>query len=190
MKKDIYVVVGQYNRPPKAFAPTMGELVAQLRELGEVNVIDMPRIDSDDKVENDGAVYVHHYVCPNKEIKQADMRIKEIIRDIVHLGAKACFIDYGVDAAYRPLVKSIHAAIRTYGIKTYTLNKHIPFRLIRNIWMNIRFRIDEHKRRQHEEEELSHVEGFSGHGSMDGFRIHKIYEKQHQARKNVLELLK
>lgn len=55
--------------------------------------------------------------------------------------------------------------------------------------MNIRFRIDEHKRRQHEEEELSHVEGFSGHGSMDGFRIHKIYEKQHQARKNVLELL-
>ena len=56
--------------------------------------------------------------------------------------------------------------------------------------MNIRFRIDEHKRRQHEEEELSHVEGFSGHGSMDGFRIHKIYEKQHQARKNVLELLK
>ena len=112
-----------------------------------------------------------------------------MIWDIVHLGAKACFIDYGVDAAYRPLVKSIHAAIRTYGIKTYTFNKHIPFRLIRNIWMNIRFRIDEHKRRQHEEEELSHVEGFSGHGSMDGFRIHKIYVKQHQARKNVLELL-
>ena len=113
-----------------------------------------------------------------------------MIWDIVHLGAKACFIDYGVDAAYRPLVKSIHAAIRTYGIKTYTFNKHIPFRLIRNIWMNIRFRIDEHKRRQHEEEELSPVEGFSGHGSMDGFRIHKIYVKQHQARKNVLELLK
>ena len=56
--------------------------------------------------------------------------------------------------------------------------------------MNIRFRIDEHKRCQQEEEELSHVEGFSGHGSMDGFHIHKINEKQHQARKNVLELLK
>ena len=188
MKKDVYVVVGQYNHPSKACSFT--ELVAQLRELGEVNVIDMPRADSDDEVEKDGLVYVHHYVCPNKEIKQADMRIEEMIRDIAHLGAKACFIDYGVDAAYRALVKAIHTAMRTYGIKTYTLNKHIPFRLIRNMWMSIRFRIEEHKRYQHEAYEISQVEGFSGHGSMDGFRLSKIYEKQHQARKQVLELLR
>ena len=128
-----------------------------------------------------------HFILPDGSLDQTTnvQRMGEMIRDIVHLGAKACFIDYGVDAAYRPLVKSIHAAIRTYGIKTYTLNKHIPFRLIRNIWMNIRFRIDEHKRRQHEEEEISHVKGFSGHGSMDGFRIHKQFDAQRAERKRI-----
>ncbi len=64
------------------------------------------------------------------------------------------------------------------------------FKHTKRLIAEIRFQLDELKWEAKEEEELSHVEGFSGHGSMDGFRIHKIYEKQHQARKNVLELLK
>ena len=47
----------------------------------------------------------------------------------------------------------------------------------------IRFLLDELKWDAKEEEEISHVEGFSGHGSMDGFRIHKIFEARRAERK-------
>ena len=105
MKKDIYVVVGQYNLKSEDYSPLMKELVDNLCELGEVNVFDIPRADSKDEVENDEPLYVHHYLCPNKDITQADMRTEEMVRDIVHLGAKECFIDYGVDAVYQPVFR-------------------------------------------------------------------------------------
>ncbi len=49
----------------------------------------------------------------------------------------------------------------------------------------IRFLLDELKWDAKEEEEISHVEGFSGHGSMDGFRIHKISESRRAERKRL-----
>ena len=49
----------------------------------------------------------------------------------------------------------------------------------------IRFQLDELKWDKKEQEEISHVEGFSGHGSMDGFRIHKIFETQRAVRKRM-----
>lgn len=49
----------------------------------------------------------------------------------------------------------------------------------------IRFLLDELKWDKKEEEEISHVEGFSGHGSMDGFRIHKIFQSQRAERKRL-----
>ena len=47
----------------------------------------------------------------------------------------------------------------------------------------IRFLLDELKWDKKEQDAISHIEGFSGHGSMDGFRIHKIFETQRAERK-------
>ena len=48
-----------------------------------------------------------------------------------------------------------------------------------------RFLLDELKWDKKEEDAISHIEGFSGHGSMDGFRIHKIFEAQRAERKRM-----
>ena len=49
----------------------------------------------------------------------------------------------------------------------------------------IRFQLDELKWDKKEEDEISHVEGFSWHGSMDGFRIHKLFEAHRTVRKRM-----
>lgn len=45
------------------------------------------------------------------------------------------------------------------------------------------FLLDELKWDKKEEEAISHIDGFSGHGSMGGFRIHKIFEARRAERK-------
>ena len=45
------------------------------------------------------------------------------------------------------------------------------FKYTKRLIAEIRFRLDEQKWDAKEEEEIAKVEGFSGHGSMDGFRI-------------------
>ena len=188
MNKEIYVVVGQYNHKAETYSPLMKELVDNLRELCEVNVFDMLCSNSKDEVEKDEFLFVHHYARP-KDGKMED-RVWELVRDIMALSPKACFIDYDVEPEYRHFIELIHAAIKRYGIRIYTLNKRVPFRNVRNLCWDIRFWIDEQRRREYEDDEISQVEGYSGHGTMDGFRLFKIYEKQHKVRKHVLEMLK
>lgn len=59
------------------------------------------------------------------------------------------------------------------------------FKYTKRLIAEIRFLLDELKWDKKEEEEISHVEGFSGHGSMDGFRIHKQFEAQRANRKRL-----
>ena len=59
------------------------------------------------------------------------------------------------------------------------------FKYTKSLIAEIRFLLEELKWDAKEEEEISHVEGFSGHGSMDGFRIHKIFETQRTVRKRL-----
>ncbi len=59
------------------------------------------------------------------------------------------------------------------------------FKYTKRLIAEIRFQLDELKWDKKEQEEISHVEGFSGHGSMDGFRIHKIFETQRAKRKRL-----
>ena len=56
------------------------------------------------------------------------------------------------------------------------------FKYTKRLIAEIQFWIEELKWDAKEEEEISHVEGFSGHGSMDGFRIHKQFESQRAER--------
>ena len=59
------------------------------------------------------------------------------------------------------------------------------FKYTKRLITEIRFRLDELKWDAKEEEAISHVEGCSGHGSMDGFRIHKEFEAQRAERKRL-----
>ena len=59
------------------------------------------------------------------------------------------------------------------------------FKYTKRLISEIRFQLDELKWDTKEEEEISKVEGFSGHGSMDGFRVHKIFEDQRAERKRL-----
>lgn len=59
------------------------------------------------------------------------------------------------------------------------------FKYTKRLIAEIQFWIEELKWDAKEEEEISHVEGFSGHGSMDGFRIHKQFESQRAERKRL-----
>ena len=95
MDKEIYVIVGQYNHEQKDYTPLMKELVDNLRELCEVNVFDMLRPNSIDEVEKDEFLFVHHYARP-QDGKMED-RVWELVRDIMALSPKACFIDYDVE---------------------------------------------------------------------------------------------
>ena len=59
------------------------------------------------------------------------------------------------------------------------------FKYTKRLIAEIQFWIEELKWDAKEDEEISHVEGFSGHGSMDGFRIHKQFEAQRAERKRL-----
>lgn len=68
--------------------------------------------------------------------------------------------------------------------------KCIPFRWLRNWIWDIQFWWEEEKRHDKMEEEISQVEGYSGHGSMDGFRIYKQYMQEYEERKQQHNLRK
>lgn len=189
MNKLTFVVVGQYHHNPHKASTMLSEIIVNLRELGEVHVFDMPHTEFGDSVERDDSLFVHHYACPNGELQNAPLRVQEIVRDIAILGAKECYIDFDVDDTYQPVVVAIEAAMRKSGLMFYSLNKPVALRCIRNMSWDIRFRKYARERLKEEKYELSQVEGFSGHGSMDGFRLHKIYAKQHEVRKKLLKLI-
>ena len=189
MNKEIYVVVGQYNHQAEEYSPLLKDLVNNLRELGEVNVFDMPCPDSKDEVEKDEFLFVHHYARPEDE--NMENRVWEFVRDIMALSPKACFIDYSVEPEYHHFLKLIHAAIKRYGIRIYTLNKRVPFRHVRNLFWNIRFWCQELKLRNEEDAELDRIsditlqEGYGGHNTMEGFLYYKEMQRNRAARKRL-----
>ena len=103
MKQNVYVVVGQYNQKKNSSA--LNELIDCLKKLGEVNIFDVPTADSADSSEVNGSVIVHRYACPEKSIVNAAQRIPEIVRDLVHLGAKEYYLDYGVEKEHQSTIK-------------------------------------------------------------------------------------
>lgn len=129
MNQDYYVVIGQYRHKKQEASTTVKELITHLQVLGEVNVFDMPHTEFGDEMEYDDHLRVHHYTCPNGDVANASQRVQEMVRDIVLLGAKECYLDYGVADIYLPIVKSIHTALQKYRIKVYCLNKPTFFRL-------------------------------------------------------------
>ena len=188
MKQNVYVVVGQYNQKKNSSA--LNELIDCLKKLGEVNIFDMPTVDSVDSCEVNGSVIVHRYACPEKSVVNAAQRIPEIVRDLVHLGAKEYYLDYGVEKEYQSIIKLINNALRNYGVNVYTLNRRIPFRWLRNLIWDIQFQLKEWKLQEQEEKEIEQVEVGSGHGSMYGFTLYKKFEAEREERKRLHQLRK
>lgn len=183
MKQDVYVVIGKFI-PNEA--DVLNDLIGSLKQLGEINIFDMPTRDALDKVDCEGNVLTHHYACPENPLD----RTKEIVRDIVLLGAKEAYLDYGVPTEYQSILKMIDKALCTYGIKVYRLNKCTPLRWVRNIVWDIQFWIKEFKLQAKEENELEQVEVGSGHGSMHGFTLYKKFEAEREERKRLHQLRK
>lgn len=65
-----------------------------------------------------------------------------------------------------------------------------PFRAIRNLIWDIQFWWQELKLRENIDSEIEKVEGYSGHGSMNGFVVYKRFEQEHAERKRLHELRK
>ena len=121
MDKTSFVIVGQYSHAHKDQHPQLAALTADLSAKGEVNIFDMPRADGADSIERDGNVLVHHYLSPKGE--EPTVRLQEMVRDVVLMGAKEYYLDYGVEEAYQPVVRGVYAAMRTYGINPICLNR-------------------------------------------------------------------
>ena len=188
MKRDVYVVVGQYC--PERESCIQNELIDCLKQLGEVNIFDMPTADSADSGEVNDNIIVHRYACPEKSVANVAQRVPEIVRDLVHLGATEYYLDYGVEKEYQSIIKLINNALRNYGVQVYTLNRRTPFRWLRNLIWDIQFQLKEWKLQEQEEQEIEQVEGMSGHGSMHGFVLYKKFETAREERKRIHELRK
>lgn len=65
-----------------------------------------------------------------------------------------------------------------------------PYKFIRNLIWDIQFWWQELKLRENIDSEIEKVEGYSGHGSMNGFVIYKRFEQEHAERKRLHELRK
>ena len=188
MKKDVYVVVGQYS--PERKSCVLNELIDCLKQLGEVNIFDMPTADSADSGEVNDNIIVHRYACPERSVANVAQRVPEIVRDLVQLGAKEYYLDYGVEKEYQSTMKLIKNALSNYGVRVYIFNKRVPFRWLRNLIWDIKFQLGEWKLQEQEEQEIEQVEGMSGHGSMHGFVLYKKYEAARAGRKRLHELKK
>lgn len=70
------------------------------------------------------------------------------------------------------------------------LTKHAPFRWLCNLIGDIQFWWQELKLRENIDSEIEKVEGYSGHGSMNGFFVYKSFEQEHAERKRLHELRK
>ena len=87
-------------------------LVQELAKIHTVDVFDVPRIGEKDRVERHGNLTIHRYANPGTHNKDAVLRLKEIVRDIVALGSEVCHI-HGTGA----FSKEIYFALQQYGIK-------------------------------------------------------------------------
>ncbi len=184
MKKDVYVVVGQYTDGQEAKSIVQKNLVNYLKQLGEVNIFDMPTANSEDSGEINGNIVVHRYACPERSVANIEQRIPEIVRDLVQLGAKEYYLDYSVEKEYLSAIKLINRALQNYGVKVYTFNRHVLFRWLRKLMWNIKFQLNEMKLQDMEDQELQHIEGYTGH-TMSGFAYYQKVEKARAERKRL-----
>ena len=77
-----------------------------------VDVFDIPRIGEKDRVERYDNLTIHRYTNPGTHNKDAVLRLKEMVRDIVALGPEVCHV-HGTNA----INKEIYFALQTHGIK-------------------------------------------------------------------------
>lgn len=87
-------------------------LVQELAKNHIVDVFDIPRLGEKDRVERYGNLTIHRYANPGKHNKDAVLRLKEIVRDILALGPDVCHV-HGTGA----FSKEIYFALQQYGIK-------------------------------------------------------------------------
>lgn len=87
-------------------------LVQELAKSHAVVVFDIPRIGEKDIVERYGNLTIHRYSNPGTHNKDAVLRLKEMVRDIVALGPDVCHV-HGTNA----INKEIYFALQQYGVK-------------------------------------------------------------------------
>lgn len=87
-------------------------LVQELAKDHIVDVFDVPRIGEKDRVERYGNLTIHRYANLGTHNKDAVLRLKEMVRDIVALGPEVCHV-HGTGA----FNKEIYFALQQHGIK-------------------------------------------------------------------------
>lgn len=87
-------------------------VVQELAKKHTVDVFDVPRIGEKDRVERYGNLTIHRYANPGTHNKDAVLRLKEMVRDIVALGPEVCHV-HGTGA----FSKEIYFALQQHGIK-------------------------------------------------------------------------
>lgn len=87
-------------------------LVQELAKNHIVDVFDVPRVGERDRVERYGNLTIHRYANPGTHNKDAVLRLKEMLRDIIALGPEVCHV-HGTSS----LSKQIYFALRQHGIK-------------------------------------------------------------------------
>lgn len=87
-------------------------LVNELGRGHTVDVFDIPRIGGQERVERYGNLTIHRYANPGTHNKDAVIRLKEMVRDIVALSPEVCHV-HGTNA----INKEIYFALQTHGIK-------------------------------------------------------------------------
>ena len=86
-------------------------LVQELAKVHIVDVFDVPRMGEKNRVERYGTLTIHRYANPGTHNKDAVLRLKEIVRDIVALRPEVCHI-HGTGA----ISKELYFALRHHGL--------------------------------------------------------------------------
>ena len=87
-------------------------LVKELSKNHMVDVFDVPRIGEKDRVERYDNLTIHRYANPGTHNKDAVLRLKEMVRNIVALGPEVCHV-HGTGA----FSNEIYFALQQHGIK-------------------------------------------------------------------------
>lgn len=126
--------------------------LSQAQSLGcEVHVFDCPRMDAQQKVENDNGVIVHRFVNQGRRQMSSAWKAKQIAEEIIVLKPDICHI-HGTNLfswlMYRALVKNrIPVVVTVHGLawveKTNALKKHFSlkrlFQCVYQGWVERRF---------------------------------------------------
>ena len=87
-------------------------LVQELAKSHNVDVFDIPRIGEKDRVEQYDNLTIHRYANPGIYNKDAVLRLREMVRDIIALSPEVCHV-HGTGA----FSKLIYLALQQHGIK-------------------------------------------------------------------------